>query len=111
MQQNQPLTAAQCKSIAEFGYYCDGAGPVFQVSKTLTKSWLFHYRGINGKRREMGLGAYPFETLAKAREKANAVRILRADGIDPLEAKVNARATARAEAAKRITLADAAEAY
>ena len=42
----------------------------------------------------MGLGDYPFVTLAKVREKANAVRILRADGIDQLEVKVNARATA-----------------
>jgi len=43
----------------------------FQVSKTLMKSWLVRYRGINGKRREIGLGAYSFVTLAKAREKAN----------------------------------------
>ena len=35
------------------------------------KSWLVRYRGINGKRREIGLGAYSFVTLAKAREKAN----------------------------------------
>lgn len=66
---------------------------------------------IGGKAREMGLGPFPEVSLARAREKALEARSLKADGVDPLEAKRAALAARRAEAAKGITFKGAAEGY
>ncbi|WP_341327481.1 integrase arm-type DNA-binding domain-containing protein [Methylotuvimicrobium sp. KM2] len=65
------------------GYYSDGGNLYLQVSKALTKSWLFIYKR-SGKKREVGLGSYPLVSLAEAREKALEYRKLLVDGKDPL---------------------------
>jgi integrase len=47
---------------------------------------------VTGKRRSAGVGSYPDVTLAKARERAQAMRSQIADGIDPIEARDTERA-------------------
>ena len=69
------------------GRHSDGGGLYLNVSRVGTKSWLFMWTPSGGKRKEMGLGAYPVVSLAKARAKASDCRIAVADGRDPLDDK------------------------
>jgi integrase len=62
-------------------------------------------------RAQHGLGSLSIFSLAQARERARDARRLIADGINPLEAKRQRRAEARAAAAKRLTFRQAAEQY
>ena len=50
------LTPQKIKALNTPGYHLDGAGLYLQVTKAGAKSWVYQYT-INGKRREMGLGA------------------------------------------------------
>jgi hypothetical protein len=65
----QNLTARKCETIKEPGYYADGQNLYLQVSKALSKSWLFIYK-FQGRKHEVGLGGYPDILLAVAREGA-----------------------------------------
>ncbi|MBZ9602665.1 tyrosine-type recombinase/integrase [Phyllobacterium chamaecytisi] len=73
------------KATIKTGIYGDGGSLYLRVQGS-SRSWLFIYQN-GGKRREMGLGAYPDTSLASAREKAKAARDLRLNGIDPLADK------------------------
>jgi integrase len=91
----------------------DGAGLYLQTShlgNNVTKAWLFRFK-LNGRKREMGLGSVNTYTLAEARERARKCRQLVDQGIDPIEQRKTQRAEAMAEAAKRLTFAEAAEAF
>jgi hypothetical protein len=72
------------------GRYAVGHGAYLQVSEWKTRAWIFRYTR-NGRAKHLGLGSCDYVSLAKAREKAIECRRLLADGIDPLEAKHNAR--------------------
>lgn len=61
-------------------------GLYLSVAPGGSRSWVLRVT-VNGKRREMGLGGFDDVTLAKAREKARAVRQQALDGIDPVEAR------------------------
>lgn len=67
------LTAKQVKDAAGKGRIADGGGLWLQVSDTGAKSWLFVFRW-DGKRPELGLGAYPAVSLADARRRAEEAR-------------------------------------
>ena len=92
------------------GYVCDGGGLYLQVSASRSKSWIFRY-SMNRRTREMGLGSLDAVSLAKAREKAAEARKLLADGIDPIEARIEKRIAEDADRAKAITFAKCAEKY
>ncbi len=63
----------------------DGDGLYLRV-RTASKSWLYRYK--SGKKQlKMGLGSYPIVTLAIARDLARDANALRAQGIDPLDAR------------------------
>lgn len=68
------------------GRYADGGGLYLQVGPTGGKSWLFRYM-IDGKAREMGLGAVHTLSLAEARVRAEACRKQKLDGEDPIDAR------------------------
>lgn len=104
------LSAKQVENIKVPNYYIDGAGLYLQVSDTLTKSWIFRYARA-GREREMGLGPLHTVSLADARQRATAARVLLLDGIDPIEHREVARAALRAESEKSRTFADCAAAY
>lgn len=61
-------------------------GLLLQVTPTGARSWLLRAT-IKGKRRQIGLGAYPDVTLAQARERARGVKDMIWQGIDPLAEK------------------------
>jgi len=92
------------------GRYGDGGGLYLQVTATGTKSWLFRYM-LNGKAREMGLGAVPLVPLAEAREKAIQARRQVKAGIDPLDARQAEQTCAQVESVKAITFSECAVAY
>ena len=77
------LSDASAKAAKKPGRHSDGGGLYLNVSPTGTKSWLFMWVR-DGKRREMGLGAYPSVSLAVARQKAGEYRIVVASGRDPI---------------------------
>lgn len=80
------LSDAAAKATRKAGRHSDGGGLYLNVSPTGTKSWLFMWV-TDGKRREMGLGAYPAVSLAVARHKAGECRLAVAGGGDPIAAR------------------------
>lgn len=79
------LTNVAVKALDKPGRHSDGEGLYLAIDQ-YGKRWVMLFR-MAGKRREMGLGAYPTISLAKARDRADAARKLVEDGIDPIEAK------------------------
>jgi len=81
------LSHATVKAEKKAGRHADGGGLYLNVGPTGKKSWLFMWVPKGGKRREMGLGAYPNTTLAQARAKAAESRGAIEDGRDPIAEK------------------------
>lgn len=76
------------------GRHGDGNGLHLVVSATGRRTWILRYQK-DGKRRDMGLGAYPAVGLADARSAAIDARRLLAQGADPVEAKRAAKKSQR----------------
>ena len=96
---------------AKPGYYGDGAGLWLQVRDTGTRAWVYRY-AINGRARYMGLGPADLVSLAEARERAReARRLVKIDGVDPIEARRQAKHAATLEAARSVTFQDCARRY
>ena len=81
------LTDASARSRLKPGRHSDGGGLYLNVTPAGTRSWVFMWTPAGGKRKEMGLGAYPLVTLAKARAKAVECRSAVSEGRDPLDEK------------------------
>jgi integrase len=95
------LKAIQVDRLHKPGRYGDGGNLWLQVRTARHKSWLFRYT-INGRAREMGLGAFPDVSLAEARDRARFARLAVSAGRDPLDERRNQRAELRrAEAATK----------
>jgi integrase len=109
----RPLTAKIVQGLKYEGRYKDGLMPglYLQVSTTGTKSWLLRYE-LNGQpERWMGLGSAAIFSLAEARARARVARQQLSDGIDPLQAKRDAKAASMLAAAKKLTFREAAKRY
>jgi len=100
------LSAAGVEKQQKPGRYGDGGGLWLQVTKAGTKSWLFRYM-IEGRAREMGLGALHTVSLKKARAKAQRCRELLDEDVDPLEDRERQRAAQQ----KSKTFEDCTRAY
>lgn len=79
------------------GYYLDGRGLYLQIAPGGSRSWVLRYP-MEGRMREMGLGSLLDFGLAAARERAQAARLLVAQGIDPITHRRQQRAQQAAEA-------------
>ena len=84
----RPLTAAFVKGVRHSGKpygpdkYIDEHGLILRVMPSGSKQWI--WRGtIQGKRRDLGLGSYPYVSLSEARQKAFDYRKLARAGGDP----------------------------
>lgn len=86
------------------------AGLSLQVTPSGARSWTLRAM-IGGKRRELGLGAYPGVTLATARDKAREARKLIDSGVDPIEHQRAAQSALRASQASAMTFEETAVAY
>src|SRR4051794_17429259 len=102
------LTAVAVQRQKKPGRYGDGGGLWLQVAASGAKSWIFRY-ARDGRARHMGLGAIEIVSLAEARDIAREKRRLLLDGIDPIQARKDARASTRAAAARGITFRECAD--
>mgnify|MGYP000731219248 CR=1 FL=1 len=84
------LLSAQKVKAAKPGRHGDGRGLFLYVKASGTRSWMLRYQ-VQGRRRDLGLGAYPDVTLAMARERATEARQLIANGEDPIAKKQQAK--------------------
>ncbi|ODU48346.1 integrase arm-type DNA-binding domain-containing protein [uncultured Aquimonas sp.] len=73
----------------------DGRGLYLEVSPAGGKLWRLKYR-FDGKERRLALGKYPEVSLTEARKRREEARELVAKGIDPGQAKKDAKARKRA---------------
>ncbi len=89
------LNPKQVENLTEPGTYEDGDGLRLVVKPSGRKSWLLRFQ-LAGRRREMGLGAYPEVSLKSARLEAGAKRRHLIEGVDPLAARDIERAALRA---------------
>jgi integrase len=105
------LTEAKIRTLTDIKLHPDGAGLYLQIKLGGARSWIYRFT-LNGRTRDMGLGALADVSLVKARDKASAARALVDGGIDPIE---HTRAQAIIPAAPKRnsspTFEDAAEAY
>jgi integrase len=88
----------------------DGGGLYLRVAASGAKAWVYRFQ-LGGRRRDMGLGAYPDVSLSEARARAAARRLQRQDGIDPLAAKKAERHAQQLTEAKGRTFREVAEEY
>ncbi len=84
-----PLNARKVET-APPGRHGDGRGLFLYVKKSGSRSWVLRYQ-VAGRRRDLGLGAYPGVSLAMARERAVEARRLIANGEDPIAKKQQAK--------------------
>ncbi|TXI85244.1 MAG: site-specific integrase [Cupriavidus sp.] len=110
------LTALEVKRLDAVGMHPDGRGLYLQIHKGGSKSWIYRYT-LNGRIRAMGLGPTHLVSLAQARAMAQDARLLKAQGLDPLEARAALKPkpaptpSRTPEPAKGLAFRDAAAAY
>ena len=80
------LSATQVKALTRPGRHSDGGGLHLYISKAGRKSWVLRIT-VDGRRRDIGLGAFPSVSVAQAREKTTGIRAAVAEGRDPLAEK------------------------
>jgi integrase len=106
----EQLDAVKVRNKRKPGYHVDGGGLYLQVSRTLSKSWIFRYKR-DRKRREMGLGSVNAVSLLEARDKALACRKLLDSRIDPIDHRKRQMAEEALAKNRTITFRKAAETY
>ena len=95
------LTAAFVRSVKEPGKYGDQHGLMLRVMPSGSKQWI--WRGtVRGKRVDLGLGGFPYTSLAEARQKAFDNRKLARSGGDPLALKRRPNIPTFAEAIEKV---------
>ncbi|THT95453.1 DUF4102 domain-containing protein [Lampropedia puyangensis] len=106
------LRALDISRLGESGHHPVGGvvGLYLYITPNGAKSWVLRTM-IAGKRRHMGLGAYPTVPLAQAREKARQARDEIINGNDPIAQRKQAKSLLQAQQATEITFAQAAQSY
>ncbi len=100
---------------AKPGILIDGKGLRLKVTANprngdIRKSWVLRVTVKGGPMRELGLGSADDLSLADARDRAREARKLARDGIDPIAARDEGRATRAAEVARTMSFRQCAEA-
>ena len=101
------LTALSARALSTPGRHGDGDGLYLYISPAGAKSWVQRIV-IAGRRRDIGLGAYPTISLANARSIAHDNRAAVAEGRDPVLEKREAREAIRSPTPSIPTFAEAA---
>lgn len=84
------MTAKNAKAQTKLYRLFDGQGLYLEINPNGGKYWRLKYR-FASKEKRLALGVYPEVSLGKAREKQDQARKLLANGIDPSQAKKEAR--------------------
>ena len=95
------LTATKIKAFRDKGRYGDGDGLFLNVTATGTKSWVQRVM-VHGRRRDIGLGAYPAVSPAEARQRCADNRKAIAAGLDPIAEKRKPTLATFKEAAEKV---------
>jgi len=105
-------TPAQIRQLSRPGLHAVGgvAGLCIQVKESGAKSWLLRTT-VGGRRRSIGLGAFPDVPLKDAREAARDMKYKIRDGVDPVEDRKAAQRALADANASRITFDEAARKY
>jgi integrase len=104
------LSALKVAQISEPGYFGDGDGLYLQVSKAITKSWIFRFN-YHGSRHEMGLGPLRDVSLKDARDAAHRCRQVLREGGNPLTERRQAAVQAILCANKGLSFDECAAAF
>ena len=95
------LTVSSVRSLRKPGKYYDQHGLILRVAPGGSKQWI--WRGtIRGRRRDIGLGAVAYTSLAEARDIAYRYRKMARSGIDPTSTKPDDFAPTFAEAVEQV---------
>ena len=95
------LTAAFVRSIKRPGKYGDQHGLILRVMPSGSRQWI--WRGtVRGRRVDLGLGGWPYVSLAEARQAAFEHRKLARAGGDPLALKRRPNVPTFAEAVETV---------
>jgi len=86
------------------------AGLMLQITPAGGKSWLLRTT-VGDKRREIGLGPYPENGVAAARDRAREAKEKIRAGVDPVEERKAARAALAAAQQRGMTFASAVDRY
>ena len=105
------LSARTVETEKRPGLYGDGGNLYLKVDENAAKSWIFRWQADGGKVAKVGLGALHTVSLADARKRAEDTRKLVLDGIDPRQARREAKAAATIAEAKQISFDAARDAY
>jgi integrase len=95
------LNARGVATISKHGRHADGGGLYLSISPNGGRRWVFLFRW-HGKLTEIGFGPARDVTLARARELATEARALRAEGINPKEARKPKKEVSFGECADRL---------
>jgi integrase len=104
------------------GMHADGGGLYLQATVGpdggIRRSWIFRYATNareraqgHGRERQMGLGPLHTVSLAEARKRAEAARLLRLDGLDPIKARHDEQSAKKVADAKVMTFEECAKQY
>lgn len=106
------LKALAVKNLKEVGFHAVGgvAGLYLQIQGANSKSWIYRIV-VGGKRRKIGLGAYPDTTLAQAQQKAIEQQNQAKLGIDPVAKRKADKSRLIVEQSKAVTFKQAARRF
>ena len=106
------LKALAVKNLKEVGIHAVGgvAGLYLQIQNPTSKSWIYRIV-VGGKRRKIGLGAYPDTTLAQAQQKAIEQQSQAKLGIDPIVKRKADKSRLIVEQSKAVTFKQAARRF
>ncbi|MEH6714814.1 tyrosine-type recombinase/integrase [Parasphingorhabdus flavimaris] len=84
------LTATKIKNLKEPGKYSDGDGLTLILTAPMKGRWNLRVQ-INGRRRDIGLGAFGIVSLAEARDAVFLIRKDIQNGLDPVAERQKAK--------------------
>lgn len=95
-----PLTDVKLRTLTATGKHFDGAGLYLEITAAGGRYWRLKYR-FDGREKRLAFGVYPEVPLKVARQRRDDARRLLAEGIDPGEAKKEAKADSARRSADR----------
>lgn len=112
MARTREMTALEVRRLKGPGRHWVGgvAGLHLLIYRSGARAWVLRVT-IAGKRRDIGIGAYPDISLADARERARDLRAKIRDGHDPVEERRELERAMRDARARRLTFDEAASRY